>query len=78
MLGADVAVPELQRLANESSSTFLARGVKGGEPLGAVPAMPIVSLTFSRTASREIPRDSRAFAATLTLVVIGGGCARCR
>ncbi len=42
----------------------MARGVNGGEPLGAVPAIPIVSSTFSRTASREIPRDSSALAAT--------------
>ena len=33
----------------------MARGVNGGEPLGALPAMPIVSSTFSRTASSEMP-----------------------
>ena len=38
--------------------------MNGGEPLGAVPAIPIVSSTFSRTASRDIPRDSSALAAT--------------
>ena len=42
----------------------MARGVKGGDPLGAVPAIPMVSSTFSRTASREIPSDSSALAAT--------------
>ena len=42
----------------------MARGVNGGEPVGADPAGPIVSSTFSRTASREMPSDSRALAAT--------------
>ena len=64
VLGTDVAVAQLQGLAQRELENLLRRGVKGGEPLGAVPAMPIVSSTFSRTASREIPRDSRALAAT--------------
>ena len=42
----------------------MARGVNGGDPVGAVPAMPMVSSTFSRTASSEIPSDSSALAAT--------------
>src|SRR5665213_1708292 len=38
--------------------------VLGADPVGAVPARPIVSSTFSRTASNETPRDSSALAAT--------------
>ncbi len=47
----------------ESSRTFFARGVNGGAPLGGLPALPIVSSTFSRTASSEMSMDSSAVAA---------------
>ena len=47
----------------------MARGVNGGEPVGAVPARPIVSSTFSRTASRETPEGlERLGRDALTLV----------
>ena len=41
----------------------MARGVNGGEPVVDAPAGPMVSSTFSRTASRVMPSDSSAFAA---------------
>ena len=40
------------------------RGVKGGDPVVEVPAGPIVSFTFSRTAPKLMPRASNALAAT--------------
>jgi len=62
VLGADVVVAELQRLRRDSSRTFFARGVNGGD-LSGRPRGPIVSSTFSRTA-RARCEDSSALAAT--------------
>ena len=56
--------PSCNASRSESSRTFLARGVNGGEPPCWVPVVPTTSATFSRTASREIPCDARAMAAT--------------
>ena len=64
VLGADVAVAELERLTQGELEHLLRPGVNGGEPVGAVPASPMVSSTFSRTASSETPNDSSALAAT--------------
>ena len=64
VLGADVVVAELERLTQESSSTFFARGVKGMCPDGDEPPWPMISSTWLRTASSEMPRLSRALAAT--------------
>ena len=48
----------------ESSKTFLPRGVKGMWPVGADCPSPMISMTWLRTASREMSMDSRALAAT--------------
>jgi hypothetical protein len=58
VLGADVGVAELQRLAQDSSSTFLARGVKGMCPDGACWPWPMISSTWARTASSEMSRSA--------------------
>ena len=42
----------------------MARGVKGGDPDGVAPVMPMASSTFSRTASSVMPSESSALAAT--------------
>ena len=42
----------------------MARGVKGMCPVGARWPWPMISSTWARTASREMPSDSRALAAT--------------
>ena len=69
VLGADVVVAELQRLAQAQLETFLARGVKGMWPDGACWPWPMISSTWLRTPSSEMPSDSSDLAATpFTLV----------
>src|SRR6266545_1530041 len=48
----------------ESSRTFLARGVNRMCPVGALWPCPMISWTWARTASSEIPSDSSAVTAT--------------
>ncbi len=69
-IGNDVPVKVSQigkvtdSLEDESSRTFLARGVNGMWPEGDDPPWPIISSTWARTASSEMLSDSRALAAT--------------
>ena len=57
VFGPDVAVIQLQRLGSASSKTFLARGVKGGDPDGTVPAVPIISCDLVADRLEDTPRD---------------------
>jgi hypothetical protein len=63
VLGSDVVVPQVERLAEGELEAFLARGVNGGDPLVS-PEGPIVSATFSRAASSVTPHDASVFEAT--------------
>jgi hypothetical protein len=64
VLGADVVVAELQRLAQRQLEHLLGAGVKGMWPDGDEPPWPMISSTWLRTPSREMPSDSSALAAT--------------
>ncbi len=64
VLGADVVVAELERFTQGEFEHLLRAGVKGMWPDGDEPPWPMISSTWLRTASREMPRLSSAFAAT--------------
>ena len=64
VLGADVVVSELQRLAEGELEDLLRAGRERDVPDGAEPPWPMISSTWLRTASSEMPSDSSALAAT--------------
>ncbi len=65
VLGADVVVTQLEGLAERQLEHLLGTGGEGDVArLGEEPPWPMISSTWLRTASREMPRDSRALAAT--------------
>jgi hypothetical protein len=64
VLGADVVVAELQRLAQRELETFLARGGERDVPGRRLLALADDLLDLERTPSNEMPRDSKALAAT--------------
>ena len=65
VLGADVVVAELQRLAQRQLEDLLGpRGEGDVAADGEEPPWPMISSTWLRTASSEMPSDSSALAAT--------------
>jgi hypothetical protein len=64
VLGTDVVVAELQCFAQRQLEHFLCPRRERMWPDGDEPPWPMISSTWLRTASSEIPSDSSAFAAT--------------
>jgi hypothetical protein len=64
VLGTDVVVAELLGLPQRQLQDLLRPRVKGMCPVGACWPWPVISSTWARTASSEMPGDSSALAAT--------------
>ena len=64
VLGADVVVAELQRLAQRELEDLLGAGRERDVARRREPPWPMISSTWARTASSEMPSDSSALAAT--------------